>query len=118
MGAKKERLDKSEKELTPLQRMLRAVGLFKENSVSEDAVLAVAEELAIASADPENAANIVRIDNGIERLAGIAVQGSESFKANFIDALERGGKVVAEKGGVVTPHVAEVISVLRPSIAA
>lgn len=114
MGAKKERLDKLEKELTPLQRMLRAIGLFKENNVSEVTVLVVAEELAIASADPENAGNIIHIDNGIERLAGIAAQGSDSFKTNFVDALERGEKVALEKGGVVTPHVTKVISLLRP----
>lgn len=104
---------------TPLQRILYTVSMFNDNDVTANEVLSAAFQLTVASAEPKYENEGLHIDNGIERLGGIAVQRGEDFIENFIGVLDQGSKFAAEKTGrPVTKHVAEVIDVLHLKYAA
>ena len=106
--------------LTPLQRILQTVGLFRDNDVSSAEVSVAAFQLTVASADPNNQpTDLVHIENGIKRLGGIAVQRDGSFVENFIEALDKGEAYAAEQGGTAVPDVVEEVKkILRYDYAA
>lgn len=109
--------------LTAVQRALLRIGQFDDNKTPDNLILESAFYLTVASSDPKYADELQHIDNGLERLGGIAIQRSEEFKQSFAHVIQQGEEYVqknaAQKYTVpITAHASKVAHAMHYTCAA
>ena len=119
MGLKKDQSDSERKKEaakeSAVDRTLHYINLLHEQKATQFDISMCTELLAEASIVAVRENDRLRIDNGLERLAGISYVRQGGLLEAFVASVDACETAAARKGLHVSPHAMDLCKTLRPA---